>query len=125
MSDTKVSARDRMRAYRDRKRGVHQHGTGCLACGTILSRYNPDTWCATCTPKIITHAQYLDEFDPAIEVSPLTGVNTCKRGHDLLEHGRMVHAEKGRMTRRCSICRKERQKLYARERRARLKYHIA
>ena len=113
-----------MRAFRDRKRGVHQHRAACTKCGAILSRYNPDPTCAACDAGIPTHAEYLAQFDPAVETNGLHAVDACKRGHDLVEHGRMVHAGDGRMTRRCGLCRKEREKLYQRERRARLKHQI-
>ena len=118
-------ARERQLRYRERKGGVYRHSAGCRSCGAVLSRYNPDPTCSACTPKLITHAQYLDECDPAADINTIRLVEVCQRGHDLLEHGQIVHAGGGRMTRRCGKCRKERQKAYARQRRARLRQQTA
>lgn len=89
----------------------------CADCGCRLSRYNPDDVCAACYAASDTsHDEYLRELRTPEAL--LRGADTCKRGHDLLIHGRIVDAGDGRTTRRCSICRADRQREYQRRRRA-------
>lgn len=100
------AARLRMRRWRDRhEKGISPSGRSCRKCGCTLSRYNHDKYCAACEPSYTTHLAYMAQHDPAAQrVSVLTGENTCKRGHDLLEHGRVRNAGQGRRTRTCKVC---------------------
>jgi hypothetical protein len=95
----------------------------CDQCGARLSRYADadDTTCAPCyasTPR--SYEDHLTTVALAIEQRG-RGIDFCQRGHDLQIHGRMVHAGGGRHTRRCMLCRRERERVYAQNRRARLK----
>jgi hypothetical protein len=76
----------------------------CTRCGARLSIYNPGLYCATCETRMITHAEYVEACDPAIDRLRLHGTNTCLRGHDLVTHGVMKNTGGGRMSRKCREC---------------------
>ena len=107
------AARLRMRAWRERhEQGMSRAGRTCRLCGCRLSRYNHDSACSACEPSYTTHTDYMLDHDPAAERQQLLrGDNVCKRGHDLLEHGRPRRAEHGSRGRACKVCDAERQRL--------------
>lgn len=114
--------RERVRRFRARQRG-EEHAPPvptCGRCSAQLSRYaEPDaTLCAPCFRTHGTHEEYVDTQGHKTGEHHRTAY-TCARGHDLEQHGQIVDAGNGRTTRRCSICRKERQREYQRNRRAR------
>lgn len=92
----------------------------CADCGCRLSQYNPDPRCAACDhARDTTYEDYFASSSIAkSREGQLRGADTCKRGHDLLIHGQTVDAGGGRLTRRCMLCRREREAAYQRERRA-------
>lgn len=118
-----TSARDRMRRYRLRLRGINPDvdNARCIMCCAVLSRYSEpgSTLCAPCFRIHGTHEQYIDEQIRRSEGDQRTRF-TCHRGHDLEQHGKLYNAGGGRYTRRCALCRKEREREYAKQRRARL-----
>lgn len=97
----------------------------CIECGARLSRYasESDTTCAPCYAR--TERSYEEHLASIVDVVAQRRVGAsndfCKRGHDLIEHGRMIPKGDGTKTRRCMVCRRERERAYAQQRRARLK----
>lgn len=77
--------------------------TRCAKCGALISRYatQGDQFCWPCHPRIEAHQ-----------------VARCERGHDLDVHGVVIASGKGRYSRRCATCRRERDRVRAAHRRA-------
>lgn len=97
----------------------------CTHCGCNLSRYNDTPLCSACTA--IKPPSYDDYFASVADTTEgkLRGADTCRNGHDLTIHGKVIQTGGGRSTRRCMTCRREREKQYQRDRRARLKQAAA
>ena len=114
---------ERVRRFRAKQRGETPTTPDrvCTHCAAKLSRYaEPETTlCWSCFATHGTHEEYVDAEAYRTGEQRLSEY-VCKRGHDLELHGQLVPAGDGRHTRRCGICRKERQKISARNRRARL-----
>jgi hypothetical protein len=97
----------------------------CVECGAGLSRYadETDTTCAPCYNR--SERSYEEHLASIVDVIAQRRIGStkefCQRGHDLQEHGRMISKGDGTTTRRCMVCRRERERAYAQQRRARLK----
>lgn len=92
--------------------------THCLECGARLSRYADagETRCAPCGgTRYESHLSMID----AVARAQRERTTVCKRGHDLDEHGKIMRRENGRETLSCAACKRDRDREYARERRAR------
>lgn len=104
--------------------------SACARCGAILSRYAEPgaTLCAPCwASSDPPYEDHLNALVASVHAERERGASEtfCKRGHNLLDHGLMVNAGDGRLTRRCMECRRERGRTYQRERRARLSAQAA